>query len=942
MGEQTRILHIEDNPADARLIKEMLSEYPGEFLIDNVGRLSEGIERLSSQTYDIALVDLGLPDSAGIESFSAIQPVAPGMPIVILSGMADEELAVEIMRRDAQSYLVKGQINPHFLKNTIVHSIERCRLLRKLRESESLLNEVGSIARVGGWELDADRKEVRWTRETYRIHEVPEGKNIQPADAMLFFDEPGRSALAEAVERGIEKGEPLDLELPFTSATGRHRWTRAIARPVTAGGRVLRLTGTFQDITEQKKLELERDTTIRVLRSINNTNGVPRLIEALVSVLHESFDVEAIGIRLREGEDYPYFDTRGFSDEFVGFERMVCAYDEHGQLLRNDEGNPILECICGMVIEGDYPSSARFFTKDGSFWTNSTTQLLKGADAKDLRKPTRNRCNREGYESVALVPLRYAGETFGLIHFADKRRQCFTPELIALMERLSDSVAMALSQRQGEVRIRESEEKWRTLFESSKDVIYLSTFKGRFIDINKAGEELFGRTRQELLTLDLDDIYKDPGNREVLIERIVRDGFVRDFEVVLKKKDGTTVDCLITATARKDEDGNTNGIQGIIRDITEQKRVGERILQMEKLSSLGGILSGVAHELNNPLTAIIGNAQLLTRKNIPGEYRDKLEIIQRESVRCTKIVSGLLAFAREHKPERRLININDIIMESHKLREYELRVDNVAMELVLSEDLPETAADPYQLQQVFINLINNAHDAVVKKGGGALTISSRHKNGKIHVEFADNGIGIPDENRKRIFDPFFTTKEVSKGTGLGLSIIYGIIAEHDGMIDVDSKLGEYTRFIIELPVVADIQPVVTREKRKVEKPVGSKSVLVVDDEDSLREMIAETLAGEGYLVESTGNGQEALDIIQLRDFNAIVSDMKMPMMGGKELYAYIVNNNPDLARRIIFITGDVLGQDTQQFLNITGNRYIEKPFQINELLMVLSEVLAGK
>ncbi len=647
MGEQTRVLHIEDNPADARLIKEMLSEYPGEFVIDNVGRLSEGIERLSSQTYDIALVDLGLPDSAGIDSFSAIHPVAPGMPIVILSGMADENLAVEIMRRDAQSYLVKGQITPHFLKNTIVHSIERCRLLRKLRESEGLLNEVGSIARVGGWELDADTKEVRWTRETYRIHEVPEDTRVQLDDAMLFFDEPGRSALAEALDRSLKKGDPLDLELPFTSATGKHLWTRAIARVETAGDRVVRLTGTFQDITAHKKMEIERNTTIKVLRSINTTYSIPELIKSLTAVLHESFKIEAVGIRFREGEDFPYFETRGFPPKFVEMERRLCAFDGGGNIIRDDAGNPVLECMCGNVIQECFDPSKPFFTKNGSFWTNSTTRLLRDTSESDRQARTRNRCNGEGYESVALVPLRYGTETFGLIQLNDRRTGCFTPELISLIERLSDSVAMALSQRQGEIRIRESEEKWRTLFGSSQDVIYLSTFEGRFIDINKAGEELFGRTRQDLLTIDLDTIYKDPAFRQVLIKKIIDEGFVRDFEVVLKKKDGTNIFCLITATARKDEDGSANGIQGIIRDITGQKRVGERILQMEKLSSLGGILSGVAHELNNPLTAIIGNAQLLTRKEIPGEYKDKLEIIQRESVRCTRIVSGLLAFARE-------------------------------------------------------------------------------------------------------------------------------------------------------------------------------------------------------------------------------------------------------------------------------------------------------
>jgi len=936
---QIRVLHIEDSPTDARLIKEMLSEFPGEFLIENVGRITEAISRLSSKTYDIALVDLGLPDSTGIESFNTIYSAAPGLPIIILSVVSDEQLTIDAVRRDAQAYLVKDQISPHFLKSTIIHSIERSRLLRRLRESENLLKEVGSIARVGGWEYDVKSEEVRWTSETYRMHDVEEEKKIRLSEAVLFFDEPGRTVLNEALERGIEKGEPYDLELPFTSAKGRKLWARMIGRPVAVNGGVVKLRATFQDVTFQKKSEQERDVTIQVLRSINSTHSIPELIKSLSSILQETFHFEAIGIRLQEGDDYPYFDTRGFPEKFVQMENTLCPQNDT-IVAREESGNPPLECMCGSVIQGRFDPMKPFFSASGSFWTNSTSELFAGGAEPNLNERIRNRCRDEGYESLALIPLRCGNDTFGLIQLADKRKGCFTPEMIVLLERLSYSVAVALSQRRGEIRIRESEEKWRTLFESSKDVIYLSTFAGRFIDINKAGEELFGYTRDELLALKLDGIYKEPRNRGDLIEKIVRDGFVRDFSVVLKRKDGAYLDCLITATAKRDQDGNATGIQGIIRDLSEQKQVWEHILQMEQLSSLGGILSGVAHELNNPLTAIIGNAQLLTRKEIPSEYKEKLEVIRKESIRCTKIVSGLLAFAREHKPERKLVNINDIIMDSHKLREYELRVNNVSMELVLSKDLPETAADPYQLQQVFINLINNAHDAVVEKGGGILTIGSQHQNGRIRVEFTDNGIGIKDEDRKRIFDPFFTTKEVSKGTGLGLSIAYGIIAEHDGMVTVDSKLGEYTKFIIELPVVKEIQPVVIGESRIVKRPDGKKTVLIVDDEDSLREMITEALVDEGYLVESTGNGKEAFDILKKREFDAVISDIKMPKMSGMELYAYAINANQELARNFIFITGDVLGDETQQFLKITGNRYIEKPFELSQLLQVLAKVLS--
>ncbi len=349
--------------------------------------------------------------------------------------------------------------------------------------------------------------------------------------------------------------------------------------------------------------------------------------------------------------------------------------------------------------------------------------------------------------------------------------------------------------------LRESEEKFRNLFETSRDVVYISTAEGRFIDVNPAGEQTLGYTRKELLAINVRDLYKDPGQRERFKSAVAERGFVNDYEVQMKKKDGTIIDCLITSTVRRDPEGAIVAYQGIIRDETERLRLRRQIIQTEKLSSLGGMISGVAHELNNPLTSIIGNAQLLMRKEIPLDFRKKLEVIQRESVRCTKIVGGLLSFAREHRPERRMIDVNTLVMESLLLREYDLKVNNVRVDTRLAGDLPETSADPFQLQQVFINLINNSHDALREKGGGTLSIRSSLKDTSICVAFADDGPGIEPDDLNRIFDPFFTTKDIGKGTGLGLSIAYGIVNEHGGTIDVESRPGKGVEFTVKIPLI---------------------------------------------------------------------------------------------------------------------------------------------
>jgi two-component system sporulation sensor kinase A len=355
--------------------------------------------------------------------------------------------------------------------------------------------------------------------------------------------------------------------------------------------------------------------------------------------------------------------------------------------------------------------------------------------------------------------------------------------------------------KKAEEALRESEQRLRNLFETSRDVVYISTIEGTFIDINPAAEKTFGYTHDELLKINSGNLYKDPKERKHFKSTVLRDGFVKDYETQMEKKDGTIIDCLVTAVIRRDSEGTVIGYQGIIRDVTERLRLRRQIAQSEKLSSLGAMISGVAHEINNPLTSIIGNTQLMMRQELSPYFSSKLEVIQRESVRCTKIVAGLLSFAREHRPERQMINLNDVINESLKLRAYDLKVNNILLETDLDKDIPLTSADPYQLQQVFINLVNNSRDALGEKGGGTLSIKSSLRANSIHIVFADDGPGIPPSDISRVFDPFFTTKDVGKGTGLGLSIVYGIINEHGGTIEVRSQPRKGVKFTIVLPLV---------------------------------------------------------------------------------------------------------------------------------------------
>lgn len=394
----------------------------------------------------------------------------------------------------------------------------------------------------------------------------------------------------------------------------------------------------------------------------------------------------------------------------------------------------------------------------------------------------------------------------------------------------------------------------------------------------------------------------------------------------------------------KNSSGILTGVVEHIKDVTDQRMIEQQLIQAEKLTSLGEMLSGVAHELNNPLTGIIGFSELILEKEPLPDIKNSISKINKEALRCKKIVQNLLTFARRHAPEREYININDIIQTALELREYDLNVNNIKVATSLDLNLPMTMADAFQIQQVFLNIINNAQHAMIEhEGKGMLTISTSFKNDIITIRLSDTGPGIAPENLSRIFDPFFTTKGVGKGTGLGLSISYGIIKEHGGRISVASKLEEGAAFTIELPViqaeaVVSEDAAVKDEEKEEKEIIKKRNIIVVDDEPVILELIKEILSKEGHHVDTAANGKAALKLIKEKTYDLLISDVKMPDMSGIELLSKIKRSDPELAKRVIMATGDSVGEDIVK----KGISYLPKPFTVDKLKKAVAKALGGK
>jgi len=486
---------------------------------------------------------------------------------------------------------------------------------------------------------------------------------------------------------------------------------------------------------------------------------------------------------------------------------------------------------------------------------------------------------------------------------------------------------------------------WMATFDSIHDLISIHDRDDRIIRVNTALAQKCGKDPAEIIGRSCAELfYGGVGHAASCPHaRTLETGSVMDVEVDTLVIDGTYK---ITTFPIKNEKGEINAVVHVARDISMEKSLGEKLLHAEKLSSMGKLVAGIAHELNNPLMGIMGFSQLLMDTPDERQVKDvkgKLEKIYHESMRTARIVQNLLTFARATASKREYTDINETIKSTIDLRGYSLRSNNIEIKLDLDKTMPPTMVDKFQMQQVFINIINNAEDAMLEASGkGVLEIKTALKDGKIEITFSDNGPGVPPGIIGKVFDPFFTTKDVGRGTGLGLSITHGIVAEHGGSISMENIEGRGTRVRISLPVEDGGETVSTANAglpgELPGKDLGGLSILLVEDEPSIRESISVFLRGEGLNVDVASNGADALAAMEGKEYALIVTDIKMSGINGIELYEQAAFKFPHLKKSFIMLTGDVFSEDTKTFIEEHGCPCLLKPFDPQELLEVIKRV----
>jgi PAS domain S-box-containing protein len=496
-------------------------------------------------------------------------------------------------------------------------------------------------------------------------------------------------------------------------------------------------------------------------------------------------------------------------------------------------------------------------------------------------------------------------------------------------------------------RVLSTEERYRTLFDQASEAIVITAREDfRILEMNQAAQRLLGLERGEVGRQGLTTFFqvKNSGGPPPRTHGEWFQFLCRQHPLHLVRKDGGSIPLEVNGS-EVDFDGQP-AYQFFMLEVTERARLEQQLRQAEKLSALGQMISGVAHELNNPLAVVKGYLELiLAHHDLTVQTRADLEKVAHESNRAAKLVLNFLSFARDQPAHRELVNLNDLIQRLVEVRKFDLVLARTELLLDLEPELPLVSADPDQAQQLIINLMNNALQAMAgSTPAGRLKISTRCVEERIHLLVEDNGPGVPPQLLNKIFEPFFTTKEVGAGTGLGLSIAHSIMSEHKGRLYYQASALGGAGFVLEFPVAlpGSSRPggaTVFLKQPANPMAVCAGKILILDDEKSLAELLAEMLEMLGYTTTLSHVPAQALELIEREDFELIISDFRMPGLNGEQFYRLAIKLKPMLAQRIIFLTGDVVNEETLKFLKSIGNPHLAKPFNLAHVKATVAEVI---
>ncbi len=560
-----------------------------------------------------------------------------------------------------------------------------------------------------------------------------------------------------------------------------------------------------------------------------------------------------------------------------------------------------------------------------------------------------------GSDSVAWlgVPLQRGGKTFGVlvVQSYDPRFTFGEAEKEVLMF-VSRHIAVALERKRAQEAVRQSEERYRLLFERNLAGVYRMTLVGRILECNDALARIFGYgSREELVDRDMAVLYPDAQQRREFFDALLRARGLANYEMRGERKDGGVAWTFQNASLLADESAGEVIVEGTVTDVTERRHLEEQLRQSQKMEGIGQLAGGIAHDFNNLLTTVLGYSDMALSQLSPHDpVREDIEEVRKAGERASKLTRQLLAFSRKQVFEPRVLDLNALLADSSRMLA-RLIGEHIRFVTRLDPDLANVRADPGQIEQVIVNLVVNARDAM--PDGGTLTVSTRNADvdeasSRRHFGIApgrwvvmavsDTGVGIDPETQKRIFEPFFTTKETPRGTGLGLATVYGIVSQSGGQIFVTSAPGRGAAFAIYLPRVS--QRVAPSGSVAAPAPRrGTETILLVEDEDAVRSLTRRCLESSGYTVLQAASAEEALEIADrfAGRLDLLLTDVVMPGASGPELSRRLLERRPGTP--VLYVSGYTDAAMASHVALDAGASFLQKPFTPETLSRKVREIL---
>ncbi|MFZ0808322.1 MAG: PAS domain S-box protein [Candidatus Sulfotelmatobacter sp.] len=759
---------------------------------------------------------------------------------------------------------------------------------------------------------------VLWANETFaRMFGYEPTEIIGQALENLVVP-PDRLAESRWVSEALAKGERITLDTQRRKKDGTLLDVCLSCAPMRVDGKISGFYAGYHDISDRKRVEALSSALYRVAEKSSSAHNLQQFFAAVHSIVDELMYAKNFYIAL--------YDT---ATELVSFPYFVDEQDTAPAPKKMGRG------LTGYLIRTGEPLLA-------------TPEVLQ--ELEDRGDVARNGSRSLDWMGV---PLKVNNHTFGALvvqtYSTNIRYGLRDKEILTFVAR---QVASAVEIKRNEQAMRRSEARYRSLVQSSVYGIYRSSLQGRFLDVNPALITMLGYgSAEEVLLLDPEkDVFAQAEEHNRLIEDFRKTGRLDGVEVKWKRKDGITITVRISGRAVSSADEPADVLEAIAEDVTDRRALEDQFRQAQKMEAVGRLAGGVAHDFNNLLMVISGYAEvILASLDLEHPLHDKARAIQQASDRATTLTRQLLAFSRKQLLELKVVDVNSIVADMERLLR-PLIGEDVELVTRFAKQAGFTRADAGQLEQVLMNLVVNAKDAM--PNGGKLTIETQnivvdesHRRGQnfirpgsyVLLSVSDTGMGMDKETQSRIFEPFFTTKEKGKGTGLGLSTVYGIVKQSGGYVMVQSEIGQGTSFHIYLPQVAGVA-------EKLAAPVartaqgGTETILLVEDEESVRQLVRETLAARGYHVLEAGNGEAALDVAMREEkIDLVITDVVMPGMGGRELVQHLAKSRPEA--KVLYLSGYTEEAITGEGNTGKATAFLQKPFTLQNLSRKVREVL---